>query len=345
MYRLFVALGMWSILFVFSWCTISDMFWTSKKKLYDQFVQAQELHSQQAYTWSNALLSWMIDSWYMSKQVHMLYGVNKYMMQQYTWSIAELKRVLVMDDAFTWAYMYLWDAYSTVYRWEEAIDMYTTYMSYEPTDYTVATSLWYALYHQGRFDDARTWFDVVLKKDPKNARALSMKGTLVADTGNLSGALVYFDRAIEEDPTSAIHYFNKWSVLSDIGYLAAQDDKEQRHRSRQAIDMFNKALDYNPWRYDALLYKWLTEYDLWLYTWASETFHEALGIDGWVQDYSSVEAWFVDVLYHLSQVSVALEEYATAEHILYHILVLDPSYTRAERALETIRENTDESQT
>jgi len=87
---------------------------------------------------------------------------------------------------------------------------------------------------QGRFDEARVRFELLLKHDPENLLALYALSEIAMALGKKDFALHFANRAIRKDPSQARAHFSRASVLQSMGLYEA------------ALASFDEALRLKP---------------------------------------------------------------------------------------------------
>jgi len=98
-----------------------------------------------------------------------------------------------------------------------------------------------------KYDEAASFIDKALEKDPNSAMLLNVKGSLLEQLGKIDEAFVAYKKAYDLDPTD-------YSVNSNLGryyYNQAQDVEEQYYAKKQfdqgdkaAQEYYDKALPY-----------------------------------------------------------------------------------------------------
>jgi protein O-GlcNAc transferase len=100
-----------------------------------------------------------------------------------------------------------------------------------------------AAHHQsGRYEDARRFYQKVLKADPRNADALSLFGVLFAQTGDLPQALAMLWKAAASNPRDPGIHFNLASVHRQQGAIA---EAVAAYRSALVLDPSNVEIHKN----------------------------------------------------------------------------------------------------
>lgn len=98
-------------------------------------------------------------------------------------------------------------------------------------------------HHQsGRYEDARRFYQKVLKADPRNADALSLFGILFAQTGDLPQALAMLRKAAASNPRDPGIHFNLASVHRQQGAIA---EAVAAYRSALTLDPHNVEIHKN----------------------------------------------------------------------------------------------------
>jgi len=126
-------------------------------------------------------------------------------------------------------------------RYHEAIDVYNDLISrYDPNKlgygcyraFFVFRGM--ALFRLGRFKDAISDFDIVIKRKPKSPNVLFMRAKAKEKTRFLNGALYDYDAVIEIDPTTADAYSSMANIFEFKGEI------------EKAREFYEKALMIDP---------------------------------------------------------------------------------------------------
>ena len=105
----------------------------------------------------------------------------------------------------------------------------------------------FSLANLGHHEEAITYYDRVLKLEPRNADAWNNKGVCCKKLGRLEDALTCYDRAIQAERHSASAWSNKGNVLYSLGRFA------------DAIVSLNRAVDIDPLNDSAWLNRAMAE--------------------------------------------------------------------------------------
>ena len=124
-----------------------------------------------------------------------------------------------------------------------------------------------ALGNLGRSEEAITWFDKALKRDPIFVDALNNKGAALGDLGNYEEAITWYDKAFAIDPGKVNALNNKGVALKNLG------------KYEEAITWYDKALKIDPGFVYTLYNKGLALYDLGKYEESITWYDKALAID------------------------------------------------------------------
>jgi tetratricopeptide (TPR) repeat protein len=130
-----------------------------------------------------------------------------------------------------------------------------------------------ALYNQGNYAEAITYYDKALAIDPNNEVALYGKGSALNYKGNYAEAILYFDKALAIDPNDKEALNNKGYSLFSQGNYA------------EAITYYDKALAIDPNFIIALIGKGNALYGQGKYAEAITYYDKALAIDPNNKDY------------------------------------------------------------
>jgi tetratricopeptide (TPR) repeat protein len=90
------------------------------------------------------------------------------------------------------------------------------------------------LHRQGKFQEARTHYETVLRHAPRNFDALHLLGVIAAQTQDNTRALELFDQALKVNPGSADAWSNRGIALKNL------------NRFSQALESLEKALALKP---------------------------------------------------------------------------------------------------
>jgi tetratricopeptide (TPR) repeat protein len=107
----------------------------------------------------------------------------------------------------------------------------TTITPSQIVDYNIKGT---ALYNQGTYDEAITYFDKVLAIDPNNILALYNKALALKKLGTYDEAITYFDKVVAIDPNNINASIGKGNTLYSLG------------RYDEAIESYDEALSINP---------------------------------------------------------------------------------------------------
>ena len=114
---------------------------------------------------------------------------------------------------------------------ETALKMDRTNASIQILRARILTSL-------GRFDEAATVFDLLLKKEPYNTDLYRAMGELEIARGSLRGALLWYERALAVDP------LNRTALLSSATVQDALDLEEPSERAIvKALELYPESFD------------------------------------------------------------------------------------------------------
>lgn len=123
------------------------------------------------------------------------------------------------------------------------------------------------LLEKERYKEAITYFDKVLKIDPKNIDALNGNGVAFLSLGQPNTATSYFDKALKIDQKNTDALNGKGIVLYSLG----------KHKA--SLTYFDKALKINPNEVTALMFKGLYYFEGGKYKTALTYFDKVLKID------------------------------------------------------------------
>ncbi|MCL2786578.1 MAG: tetratricopeptide repeat protein, partial [Methanomassiliicoccaceae archaeon] len=104
----------------------------------------------------------------------------------------------------------------------------------EPDNRMIRLDLADALIRSGRHDDAADVYELMQKKDPKDAEVIVLRGKLRAMMGDDSNALALYHEAILEDPDNCDTLNELANVLCDSGEY------------REALSMASRAIELSP---------------------------------------------------------------------------------------------------
>jgi len=176
----------------------------------------------------------------------------------------------------------------------------------------------YALYDQGKYDEAAKAYDEAIRLDPNNADTWYNKGLALYDQGKYDEATKAYDEAIRLDPNNADTWNNKGNSLSHLGKY---DD---------AINAYDEATRLDPNDAYAWYNKGNSLYDQGKYDEAIKAYDEAIRLDP-----NDASTWYNkgNSLYNQGKYDEAVKAYDEA-------LGIDPNYTKAQNgkadALEKI---------
>jgi len=92
----------------------------------------------------------------------------------------------------------------------------------------------FALHQQGKLDDAQSYYETVLRADPKNFDALHLLGVIAHQRQNHAAAIELLNRAIQQNPRSALAHLNRGNTVKAMG------------DTQRAIVDFEKAIAIHP---------------------------------------------------------------------------------------------------
>jgi hypothetical protein len=105
-------------------------------------------------------------------------------------------------------------------NYDQAESYFERALAKDPYNPEILTNLGSALAKQGRFDSALEHYDLALKKDPKFVSALNNKANALAETGNLEKAIDLYNTILGEDPSDQIVKQNLQKAREELGLFA-----------------------------------------------------------------------------------------------------------------------------
>ncbi|RMG19292.1 MAG: tetratricopeptide repeat protein [Planctomycetota bacterium] len=169
-------------------------------------------------------------------------------------ALRDAQQALRLDDSLVLAHLTLAQVLHARGRISEAISAATKAVQVgEFTGHAGAALLCRArLYAQdGVLDSADLDLDRVLQRDPENARAMTIKASILVERKQFSEAKDLFEQAIERDPNLHQAYFGR-------GYLSLMVDPRNYTK---AIEDFSQAIGLRPDYADAYFYRGVAYHD------------------------------------------------------------------------------------
>jgi hypothetical protein len=111
-------------------------------------------------------------------------------------------------------------------NYEQAESYFDKILVKDPYDPEALTNKGTALAKQGRFGAAIEHYNLALKKDPKFVSALNNKANALAETGNLEDAITLYNKILDEDPTHEIAKQNLQKAREELVQLAKLQVKQ-----------------------------------------------------------------------------------------------------------------------
>jgi lipopolysaccharide biosynthesis regulator YciM len=143
------------------------------------------------------------DTSYLAK-FHLLAGRDFGEKKEYHKARLEYKEALNFDEKLDWAYMYIADSYQTERRTEDAIEFWKKFLATSPQlGFLVYPKLERAYFELGKFGDITEVYSEVLRKDPKNSRALLGLARILEKRGRANQAMEQYSSILEGDPAFA----------------------------------------------------------------------------------------------------------------------------------------------
>jgi tetratricopeptide (TPR) repeat protein len=103
-----------------------------------------------------------------------------------------------------------------------------------------------ALDDLGQFEEAISWYDIAISKNPKDIVAWYNKGNILDNLGRHNEAIHCYDRVIEIVPNDSSAMYNKATILARIGKL------------EEAVSLYDKIISIDPTHIGALYNKRIT---------------------------------------------------------------------------------------
>ena len=111
-------------------------------------------------------------------------------------------------------------------NYEQAESYFDKILVKDPYDPEALTNKGTALAKQGRFGAAIEHYNLALKKDPKFVSALNNKANALAETGKLEDAITLYNKILDEDPTHEIAKQNLQKAREELVLLAKLQVKQ-----------------------------------------------------------------------------------------------------------------------
>ena len=194
--------------------------------------------------------------------------------------------------------------YARLGRLEDAEASYKKAVALNPDSITILNAYANFLYDQGRYDEAGTRWQTVIRLAPENYAALLNLGTVFEETGKTPEAIMMYQRSIAVHPTY-------------MGYSNLGTAYSRAKRYADAVDAYQNALkiddsDWLAWGNLAYVYSWMNGMD----QKATETFEHAIELAEAARRQNSREAYVHSdlALYYakLQQEDLALQRLETA---------------------------------
>lgn len=112
-------------------------------------------------------------------------------------------------------------------NYEQAESYFDTALAKDPDNPEILTNKGAALAKQGKFGAAIEHYNLALKKDPKFVSALNNKANVLADTGKLEDAIVLYNKILDMDQTNDIAKLNLQKAKEEMVRLAKAQVKEE----------------------------------------------------------------------------------------------------------------------
>jgi tetratricopeptide (TPR) repeat protein len=134
------------------------------------------------------------------KRAALANGNRFFEQQQFKEALVEYRRAVQVDDMFGEARLQLARTYEKMNERERAGEEYIRAADLLPSDDAVQILAGQYLIAAGRFEDARTRAETVLRRNPRNYDAQMLLGQSAASMRNLDGAITDIEEAIEIAP-------------------------------------------------------------------------------------------------------------------------------------------------
>jgi tetratricopeptide (TPR) repeat protein len=132
----------------------------------------------------------------------------------------------------------VFDIYEASYgeRQPQAMKRLETWAEEHPEDRDALFTVALAAKREGKYPEARRYYQQLVKLNPTDARSISNFGNLFMALGDQAQASSLYRQAIELAPSNGVYYFNLSKALSQKSMLIMQD----------ADQNFQKAKEYSP---------------------------------------------------------------------------------------------------
>lgn len=112
-------------------------------------------------------------------------------------------------------------------NYDQATSYFERALAKDPYNTETLTNLGSALAKQGKFDDALQNYNLALKKDPEFVSAQNNKANVLAETGNLEQAISIYNKILDKDPENQITRQNLQKAKEEFAqYAKIQAAKE-----------------------------------------------------------------------------------------------------------------------
>jgi tetratricopeptide (TPR) repeat protein len=177
---------------------------------------------------------------------------------QYDQALSDANKAIELAPKYAYAYLLKGDACESLKRTKEAIEAYKNYIKYsqdvaqikevkkqiaelekqkrgQEADYgdevTDLLTKGYDFFNKGQYDQAITYANKVLERDPQSVGAYALRGDAYLKKGQYDQAITDFSKVLERDPKSAESY----GMRGEAYFLRGQYD--------QAIADYTKAIE------------------------------------------------------------------------------------------------------
>ncbi|NDF25275.1 MAG: tetratricopeptide repeat protein [Thaumarchaeota archaeon] len=112
-------------------------------------------------------------------------------------------------------------------NYDQAVSYFERALAKDPYNPEILTNLGSALSKQGKFDDALQNYNLALKKDPNYISALNNKANVLAETGNLEQAITIYNKILDQDRENQLARQNLQKAKEEFAqYAKIQAAKE-----------------------------------------------------------------------------------------------------------------------
>jgi len=135
--------------------------------------------------------------------------------------------------------------------YEEAISFFELVLKKNPNHIDALINMGNALNALKKYEEALSYYEKVIEIEPSNESGLGNKGMILATLGLYDEANSFFDKVLEINPNDAIALSNKGFVLLNL------------EQPEEALTYLDKSLAIEPGDFNALVNRGDATYDLW----------------------------------------------------------------------------------